>query len=125
MISARKAFAAASAAELERFVAMFTGPSLLVVSQTDPVSPAKIMADFVKESKDVLSIKGGWIDGACLDSGGVESLAKMPGKQETLAKLLSLLLAPATQFVRLLQAPGRQVVQVLDAQRGKLEEKGA
>jgi ribosomal protein L10 len=45
----------------------------------------------------------------------------MPGKKETLAQLLSLINTPATQFVRLLQAPGSQVVQVLGAYQRKLE----
>ncbi len=123
-ISAKKAFGSAKASDLEKFVTMFKGPSLLVVSSTDPVAPAKVISDFVKESKEKLKIKGGWIDGACLDGKGVDSLSKMPGKKETLAKLLSVLVAPATQFVRLLQAPGTQTVQVLEAHRKNLEEKG-
>ena len=123
-ISAKKAFASAGADQLAKFVAMFEGPSLLVVSETDPVAPAKIISDFVKESKEKLRIKGGWVDGSCLDSSGVDALSKMPGKKETLAKLLNLLMAPATQFVRLLQAPGSQVVRALEAHRKNLEEKG-
>lgn len=121
ILSAKSAFASAGQAELDRFVSMFKGPSLLITSAVDPVAPAKVLADFLKETKDKFSIKGGWIDGSCIDAKGVDSLAKMPGKKETLAQLLSLINTPATQFVRLLKAPGSQVVQVLGAYQRKLE----
>ncbi len=121
-ISAKQTFSSASQAELDKFLSIFKGPTLLIASDSDPVAPAKVLADFLKETKDKFSIKGGWIDGACLDAGGVNALAKMPGKKETLAQLLNLIMAPATQFVRLLQAPGQQVVQVLGAHQRKMEE---
>ena len=122
-ISAKKAFTSAKGAELERFLAVMQGPSFLVMSFEDPVAPAKVIADFIKQYKK-LTVKGAWVDGVFLDAAGVETLSQMPGKQEILAKLLGLLAAPATGLVRLLQAPGSQVARVIEGHRKNLEEKG-
>lgn len=121
-LAVKEAFKSAEQAELERFLKIFEGPTMIVFSDTDPVSPSKVLAKFAK-ANDKLQIKGAWLEGAFVDSSGVGSLADMPGKEELLAKLLNLMLAPATQLVRLMQAPATQVARVLEAQRAKLEGK--
>lgn len=123
-ISIERSFKEAKAAELEKFSNLLEGPSLMVFSYSDPVAPSKILSEFAK-SNDKLKIKGGWLDGSFVDAPGVDMLAKLPGKQETLGKLLGLLAAPATQLVRLLQAPSTQIVRVIDAHRENLEKKAA
>jgi large subunit ribosomal protein L10 len=117
-----KAYASAEAAELEKFKKLLEGPSMMVFSYKDPVAPSKALTDFAK-THDKLKVKGGFIDGECVDESGVKTLSNMPGKEELLGKLLALINAPATQLVRLMQAPGTQMVRVLDAQREKIEKK--
>lgn len=113
-----------SGANLERFLKVFEGPSLVIFSYDDPVAPTKVMTDFVK-GHEAFKIKGAWLDGAFVDAEGVQTLSKLPGREETLAKLLALIAAPATQLVRLLQAPSTQIVRALDAHRENLEKKQA
>lgn len=108
------------AGQLKKFVALHEGPTLLVWSD-DPVSSAKVLVDFAKESQK-LNIKGAWVDGIFVDGKGVGDLSRLPGKEATLSMLLNLMLAPATQFVRLINAPGTQLAQVLEAYRQKLAE---
>jgi len=60
------------------------------------------------------------LDGAYVDAAGVDSLSKMPGREETFAMLLSLMLEPATRLVRLLSEPGAQVARSVEAYRKKL-----
>lgn len=122
-ISANKVYTDSNAAELEKFSELFTGPSLLVFSESDPVSPAKVLAKFAKDNKK-LQIKGGWFEGKFVDAKGVDTLSQMPSKEELLGKLLALLNAPATQLLRLMKEPSAQVVRVIAAQKDKLE-KGA
>lgn len=122
-LAAEKAYKDADAEHLKKFMQLFEGPSLVIYSETDPVAPAKVVYAFAKDHQN-LKIKGGWIDGQFIDVAGAESLSKMPGREETLAKLLALIAAPATQLVRLLAAPATQVVRVVDAHRGNLEKKG-
>lgn len=119
-ISAKEAFPQANSAEISKFVELFKGPTFVVYSDTDPVTPAKVVADFMKTAEK-LTVKGGWVDGSCLDKGQVEELSKMPGKAETLARLLQVLLGPATKLARLINEPGSRVVRVLEARRSSLE----
>ncbi len=119
-LAIKEAFKEAEQAELERFIKIFEGPSMIVYSDKDPVTPSKVLAKFAK-TNNKLQIKGAWLEGAFVDANGVGDLSNMPGKEELLSKLLNLMLAPATQLVRLMQAPATQTVRVLEAQRVKLE----
>lgn len=121
-LAAEKAYKDADATHLKKFMELFEGPSVVIYSDTDPVAPAKVVFAFAKDHQN-LKIKGGWVDGQFIDKAGAETLSKMPGREETLAKLLALIAAPATQLVRLLAAPSTQVVRVLDGHRQNLEKK--
>lgn len=123
-ISLERTFKDADGGELEKFMGLLEGPSLMVFSFKDPVAPSKILSEFAK-GNEKLTIKGGWLEGNFVDAGGVDTLAKLPSKEETLAKLLALINAPATQLVRLLQAPSSQVVRVIEAHRENLEKQAA
>ena len=120
--SAKKSFADSSEEEVGKFIDLLSGPSFLIFAEEDPIGPAKVMAKFAKEHDD-FEIKGGWFEGAYLDKSGVVELSKLPSREETLAKLLSVLMAPATKLVQMLNAPGQQLVQVLEGHRKNLEEK--
>ena len=122
-IAANKALEAGDKAQLEKFVGLLEGPSMFIWS-SDPVSSTKVLSEFAKVNKQ-LTVKGAWVDGTFLDDKGVEALSKMPGREETLAMLLSLLNTPATQLVRLIGTPGTQITRIIEAQRQKLAEAGA
>ncbi len=91
----------------------FRGPTAVAYSAEDPVALAKALTDF---SKDVPAIqfKGGLVDGQAVDATEVESIARMPGREELIAKLLFLLQSPITRLARGLAAIPRQLVVVLD-----------
>ncbi len=122
-ISVNEAHKEADQEEVQKFVATLDGPSFVVFSEADPVSPAKVLAKFAKEY-EALEIKGGFFEGKYLDIAEVHNLSSMPSKEELYAKLLSVISAPATKVVQLLQAPATQLTRVIDAQRAKLEEQG-
>ncbi|MCB0331289.1 MAG: 50S ribosomal protein L10, partial [Bdellovibrionales bacterium] len=73
-ISANKAHEAGDQEEVQKFVALFNGPSLVVFSENDPVSPAKVLANFAK-TNEALEIKGGFFEGKFLDVDAVKNLA--------------------------------------------------
>ena len=110
-------------AELDKFIGLLEGPSMFIWSD-DPVSSTKVLTDFIKDNKS-FTVKGAWVDGTFLDSKGVEALSKLPGREETLAMLLSLINTPATQLLRLINAPGTQLTRVIEAQRQKLADAAA
>jgi len=111
----------ADAAEREKFLQLFNGPSFVVFANDEAVSPAKVLAKFAKNF-EVLELKGAWFEGGFVDQSGIKQLSEMPSKEELFAKLLYLLSAPATQIVRLLAAPATQIARVLDAHRAKLQD---
>ncbi len=96
----------------------FVGPVGLAYGQ-DPVTPAKILAKFIKElppeREGWLSIKAGMLTGKRLDANGVKALSQMAGMPELRAKIVGLIAAPAQTLVRLLATPSGQLARVIDA----------
>jgi len=109
----------AKQSELERFLDTIVGPTLVITCDNDPIAPTKVLAKFAKDKKN-FRVKGCWLDGAFVDPAGVESLSKMPGREETFAMLLSLINEPATRLARVISEPGAQLARVVEAYRKKL-----
>ena len=74
---------------------------------------AKALTEFRKEVP-AIEFKGGLVDGQAVGADEVEAIARMPGREELLAKLLFLLQSPITRLARGLAAIPRQLVVVLD-----------
>ena len=79
-----------------------TGPLIYGVSE-DAIAAAKVINDFAK-SNDKLVIRSGSFDGQVLDKAGVQALASIPSRDELLARLLGVMLAPVSGFARALAA---------------------
>ncbi len=96
----------------------FVETRALVYSAEDPVGQAKILTDFVKENPKLI-IKAGVLADAnrtsLLKAEEVEALAKLPSREELIVKLLFLMQAPATQFVRTLNEVPAKFVRALSA----------
>ena len=92
---------------------MLTGPVGLATS-TDPVAAAKVVSDFAKTT-DKFEIVGGAMGATALDAAGVAALATMPSLDELRAKIVGLIVAPATKLATLTQAPAAQLARVLSA----------
>jgi len=99
---------------------MLVGPTALSTS-TDPVAPAKVIADFAKTT-DKLEIVGGVMGNTLLDVAGVKALAELPSLDELRAKIVGLVQAPATKIVQIVQAPAGQIARVLSAYAEKDKE---
>ena len=91
---------------------------------TDPVAPAKILEDFLKESKMNLEYKGGIVGGKVIDAAGIKALASLPDKNVLIAQVLGTLIAPITGFYSVLQGNTRNLVYALEAVRKQKEEAG-
>jgi large subunit ribosomal protein L10 len=120
LAATHSAGAEAKQGEVEKFLGMFVGPTLVITCNNDPIAPTKVLAKFAKENADKFRVKGCWLDGAYVDAAGVDSLSKMPGREETFAMLLRLINEPATRLVRVMSEPSAQVVRSIEAYRKKL-----
>ncbi|MDL2269804.1 50S ribosomal protein L10 [Desulfosarcina sp. OttesenSCG-928-A07] len=92
----------------------FKGPSAITLSDADPVAPAKILADFVKENKD-FEIKVGVLGGKAIDASGLNALSTLPSREVMLAKVLSVMNAVPTSLVTALSDVPRRMLNVLQA----------
>jgi large subunit ribosomal protein L10 len=93
--------------------ALLIGPTALATS-VDPVAAAKVVVEFAK-TNDKLEILGGAMGDTVLDVDGVKALATLPSLDELRAKIVGLLVAPATKLATITQAPAAQLARVLDA----------
>jgi large subunit ribosomal protein L10 len=94
------------------------GPTAIAIAGQDPVAPAKILSDFAKANAK-FELKGGALDGKVLSAADIRALAELPSREELLAKMLGSLNAPITNFVGVLAAVPRSLVQVLAAVQEK------
>ena len=92
---------------------MLTGPVGLA-SSIDPVAAAKVAVEFAK-TNDKFEIVGGAMGANALDVEGVKALAPLPSLDELRAKIVGLLVAPATKLATITQAPAAQLARVLKA----------
>ena len=90
------------------------GPVGLVLSFADPVELAKTVTG-MRELGEKFKVRGGVLDGKPLSGEEIQALAALPPREVILAQLLGLLMAPATQVVRLLNEPGSALARVVDA----------
>ncbi|MEN6412861.1 MAG: 50S ribosomal protein L10 [Veillonellales bacterium] len=98
------------------------GPTAIAMSYTDPVAPAKLISDFIKENKlQALEIKAGLVEGQVIDAKGVKELAGLPPKEVLIAKMLGSMQSPVVGLVNVLQGSIRNLVYALDAVRQQKE----
>ena len=94
------------------------GPTAIALSGDDPVAPAKILSKF---AKDVVAfeLKAGVLSGKVMSVADITALAELPSREQLLAKALSCMQAPVSNFVGTLAAIPRSLVQVLAAIQDK------
>jgi len=117
----RRAAEAAGATEL---LALLEGPTAIAFleSEGDPVAVAKALNDRAKA--EVLTIKGGMLQGTTMTADAVKELASLPSVDTVRAQLAGAIMAPLTTVVMLLSAPLHDLVGLIDARIRQLEEQG-
>ncbi len=88
------------------------GQVAVSISSQDEVAPAKIISNFSKKNEN-LKILGGILESKLMSIEQVKALAKLPSKEELLAKLVGTLQAPVSGFVNVCAGNLRGLVQVL------------
>jgi len=94
------------------------GTLAMAYSETDAVAPARLMHEVSKDN-DNFVILGGLLEGKFIDQNKVLALAKLPSRQELLAKLVGSINAPVSGFVNVLAGNLRGLVNILNAIKDK------
>ncbi len=98
----------------------FTKTRAIVFSDGDPVEQAKVLSEQAANIENLKILAGILVDDgktSILDPSQVEALSKLPSREELIVKFLFLIQAPATQFVRTLNAVPSKFVRTLAAVR--------
>ena len=105
---------------------LLVGMTGWIISGEDPIAAAKMLKAETKTLVDEgkFTVKGGFFDGELLDSKGVSDVAELPSKDELFAMLLGLLQKGPQQVLGVVQAPGRDLVNLLKNFESKLAEGG-
>lgn len=94
------------------------GPTAIAFATEDPVAPAKVLSDYAKGNAK-FELKGGSLEGKVLDLNAIRALSDLPSREVLLAKMLGSMNAPVSNFVGVLAAVPRSLVQVLAAIQDK------
>ena len=97
------------------------GPLVLAFSRDEPGAAARIVRDYAK-SNNKLVVSFVAFDGKAMDAPAIDELASLPTREEALARLMSVLLAPATKLARTITEPHAGLVRVVDAMRADRAE---
>ena len=83
------------------------GPCVFAFSLEDPGAGARLFKDFAKDN-EAFEVKARSVGGKLLPATQIDALAKLPTRDEALALLLAVMLAPIVKVVRTLNdIPGR------------------
>ena len=70
------------------------GTTSLAICASDPVAPARVIAEFAKKLNGKFEIKGGFMDGKVVSMDTVNALASIPALPVLQAQVLGTMLAP-------------------------------
>jgi large subunit ribosomal protein L10 len=73
--------------EFAQVESLAKGPSAFIVGYQDPVQPAKITVDYLKNLKKG-SVRGGVLDGRVISADEVKGLAELPSKEQLLSSIM-------------------------------------
>lgn len=107
------AYIAADAAGKPAIKEIVQGPTAIVFGYGDPTESARVLTDFIRNTRATLKIRGGAMNGRVLSPGQVEELATLPSREELVARLLGQLQAPIASLMFMLNAPISGLARVL------------
>ncbi|WP_120633936.1 50S ribosomal protein L10 [Ruegeria sp. EL01] len=103
----------------ESIADLLTGMTVLTYSE-DPVAAAKVAEDFAKENQK-FEILGGAMGENALDRKGVETVSKMPSREELIASIVGCIGAPASNIAGAIGAPASNIASILSTIEEKAE----
>lgn len=80
---------------------VLAGPSAFAISYDDATAPARVLNGVIEEYKK-MEFKAGVIEGEFFDADGVKQIAKIPSRDNLIAKFMGSVQSPITNFARVL-----------------------
>ncbi len=111
---------AADQAGVAEIKPLLTGPTALALVKGDAAAAAKVLSDTARVLRGPLAFKGGFMSGAVLSAGEVETIAKLPSRDVLNAQLVGTIAAPLSGLARTLNA----LIQGVAIQLGQIRDQG-
>jgi large subunit ribosomal protein L10 len=118
------AIRAAKGTPMEQMESNFTGATAVALSKSDPVTLAKVLSKWSKESS-VFSFKAGIVDGRVIAGKDIEAISNLPSKEELISKIMFMVNAGAQRLATVTGAVARNLAIVIDQVRAQKESQGA
>ncbi len=114
---------ALTGAGISGFDQFFTGPTGIIWSREDSITPARVLIEFLKKHEKA-TLKAGLVDGAVIPASQMDAVSKLPTKHELHAQVAGVLKAPIVKLARTLNAVPTTFVRTVDALREKVQAEG-
>jgi large subunit ribosomal protein L10 len=110
---------AADKAGADALKELLEGPTAMTFVRGDAAAAAKALSDFRRSSGGtLLEFKGGWMNGAPLDTAQIEAIARLPSRDVLYGRLVGMVASPLTGLVTglngLIGGLARQLQQIVD-----------
>ena len=105
----------------EELLAYFEGPVAIAFGYGDITEPARALANYIEESKAVMTIKGGFLPDRLLTKEEVITLSALPSKEVLLARVVGGVQGPISALVSQLSSPMMGLIAGLQARIQQLE----
>ena len=89
---------AANKAGYNQFDELLNGTTSMASTTDDPIAPARIICEFSKKNKNVVQIKGGFVEGSVMSVDQLLGFGELPGKNALVAQVLGTFLAPISSL---------------------------
>ena len=100
--------------EFECMQDSLSGPLLLAFSMEDPGAAARLVKDYIKSNKKLIT-KLVAVGGEVYDASELERLSSLPTYDQAIAMLMGVMKAPIEKFVRTLAEPHTKLVRTIAA----------
>ena len=97
------------------------GPMAIAFGHGDITATAKVMTDYVRDSKVTITITGGFLGDRLLTAKDVETLATLPSREILLARVLGQMKSPISALAGTLASPIRGFIGILNARIKQME----
>ena len=104
-------------------VGSLKGPMAIAFGYSDVSGTARVVTEYVRDSKVTLTITGGFLGDRVLTAADVETLATLPSREVLLARVLGQMNAPITALAGALASPIRGFITVLEGRIKQMEGK--
>ena len=89
---------AANKAGYNQFDELLNGTTSMACTSGDPIAPARIVCEFAKKNKNIVKLKGGFVEGSVMSVEQLQGFGELPSKDALVAQVLGTFLAPISSL---------------------------